>query len=98
MKRMTISLYAPRMLSRIPNFPKADAIVTDGDVAVLTYIDDGDGKKLNDARMTAANNREFLMQLARETRSWDSIETRMQRWAMWLRHGMLSAQEAENVQ
>jgi hypothetical protein len=78
MKRMAISLFALRMLSRIPNFPKADAIATDGDVAVLTYIDDGDFKKLNDARMAAANNREFLMQLARETRSSDSIETRMQ--------------------
>jgi hypothetical protein len=98
MKRMAISLFALRMLSRIPNFPRADAIATDGDVAVLTYIDDGDFKKLNDARMAAANNREFLMQLARETRSSDSIETRMQRWAMWLRHGMLTAHEAEKLQ
>jgi hypothetical protein len=98
MKRMALSLYALRMLSRIPNFPEADAIATDGDVAVLTYVDDGDFKRLTDARMAAANNKEFLMQLARETRSPDSIETRMQRWSMWLRHGMLIAQEAERLE
>jgi hypothetical protein len=98
MKRIVMSLYALRILSRIPNFPEADAIAADGDVVVLTYIDDGDFKQLNAARIAAANNREFLMKLARETRSSDSIETRMQRWVIWLRHGMLTADEAEKLQ
>lgn len=89
MKRIAMSIRALKLLAAVPNVPQFDEIQTYGEAAVVTFNDDADVLKLNAARAAAAENQEFLMELARGSVSSDSLETKMQRWAHWLKHGLI---------
>jgi hypothetical protein len=80
------------MVARIPNWPEADEVIVDleAKTAVLIYHDDK-REAINNARYAAANNQEFLLDLVRESRRDDSTEVKKQRWATWLRTGLIPA-------
>jgi len=81
------------MIARIPNWPKADEVIIDQDAgkAVLIYHDDNAQKAINDARFAAADKKEILLELANKFsgNSDDSTAVKVQRWAHWLRYGLV---------
>jgi hypothetical protein len=93
MLRIALSYKALQMVARIPDWPKADQVLVDTETgnSVLIYHDDK-RESINKARYAAANNREFLLELANESRSDDSTEVKKQRWASWLRDGLINDQ------
>lgn len=100
MIRLALSWMALQMVGRIPNWPKADAVEVDMETGntVLVWHDDGELKKINNARFAAANDKKFLLELARESDGPDSLALKMRRWEMWLRNGVLTAAQAGNLQ
>jgi hypothetical protein len=100
MIRLALSWMALQMVGRIPNWPKADVAEVDIQTGntVLIWHDGGALKKINNARFAAANDKKFLLELARESEGPDSLALKMRRWEMWLRNGMLTVQEAQKLQ
>ena len=62
MIRLALSWMALQMVGRIPNWPKADAVEVDMETGntVLIWHDDGELKKINNARLAAASG--FMFQ------------------------------------
>jgi hypothetical protein len=88
-KRIAMSVRAFRLLATVPNVPEFDDIQTDGVATVITFNDDADALKFNAACAAAAENREYLLQLARASVGSDSLEAKVERWAQWLRNGQI---------
>ncbi len=100
MIRIALSAKAAYVFVRIPGMPDPDVATFDTETGntVLIWIDEARLKEINNARHAAANNKEFLLQLARQSTTPGTIADKMRRWEMWLRSGMLWAQEAEKLQ
>jgi hypothetical protein len=101
MIRIALSYKALLMVARIPDWPEADAVTVDTETgnSVLIYHDDK-RKSINNARYAAANNKEFLLELANKFsgNSDDSTAVKVQRWAHWLRNGLVSFQATGRIQ
>jgi hypothetical protein len=100
MIRLALGWMELQMVGRIPNWPNADAVEVDMETGntVLIWHDDGELKKINNARFAAANDKKFVLELAREGKGPDSLALKMRVWEMWLRNGMLSAGEAGKLE
>jgi len=100
MIRIALSAKAACVFARIPGMPDPDVATFDRETGntVLIWNDDARLKEINNARHAAASNKEFLLQLACESTTPGTIADKMRRWEMWLRNGMLWAQEAEKLQ
>jgi hypothetical protein len=100
MIRIALSAKAAYVFARIPGMPDPDVAIFDAETGntVLIWNDDTRIKEINNARYAAASNKDFLLQLARESTTSGTIGEKMRRWEMWLRNGMLSAEEAGKLQ
>ena len=99
MIRIKLSAKAACVFARIPGMPDPDVATFDTKTGkVLIWNDDARLKEITNARFAAAGNKEFLLQLARESTTPSTIADKMRRWEMWLRSGMLWAQEAAKLQ
>ena len=97
---IALNAKAAYVFVRIPGMPDPDVATFDAETGntVLIWNDDARLKEINKARHAAAGNKEFLLQLARESTTPGTIVDKVRGWEMWLRNGMLSAGEAVKLQ
>ena len=100
MIRIALSAQAAYVFARIPGMPDPDVATVDVETGntLLIWNDEARLKEINNARFAAAGNKEFLLQLARESTTPGTIADKVRRWEMWLRNGMLWAHEAGKLQ
>jgi hypothetical protein len=78
MIRIALSAKAACAFVRIPGMPDPDVATFDTETGntVMIWYDDARLKEINNARSAAANNKKFLLQLARESTTQEQLWTR----------------------
>ncbi len=89
---MTFQIETLAIINLIPNWPKADSVLVNQTTRYITLAWNRPEalKEINDARHAAANDQRLLRTLAKKHSpgTSDTLRTRMENWAEWLRNAM----------